>query len=66
MALRQPHSLRPALSTAGISLGVALGGLHAAAGPAEAQQTTTTTDPNNPNAVVLDTVVITSTTGTGE
>ncbi|MFT4012566.1 MAG: TonB-dependent siderophore receptor [Paracoccus sp. (in: a-proteobacteria)] len=62
MALRQPHSLRPVLSTAGVSLGVALGGF-STVDAAKAQEATTTGEGAPSSTVTLDTVVLTGATG---
>lgn len=59
MALRQPHSLRPVLSTAGVSLGVALGGF-GTLGAAQAQDANQNDDQAHGGVVSLDTVVVTA------
>lgn len=59
MALRQPHSLRPVLSTAGISLGVALGGI-GTADSVQAQDSSPNNDQDPSGVVLLDTIVVTS------
>lgn len=59
MAIRHPHSLRPVMSTAGVSLGVALGGL-GTLGTAQAQDAATDETQAPAGVVTLDTVVLTA------
>lgn len=58
MAIRQPNSLRPVLSTAGVSLGVALGGF-GTVGAAQAQDADQGNTQAPSGVVTLDTIVLT-------
>ncbi|WP_312525828.1 TonB-dependent siderophore receptor [Paracoccus sp. (in: a-proteobacteria)] len=59
MATRQPHSLRPALSTAGVTLGIAAGGI-VSADLAIAQDVAQANAAPASGVISLDTVVITA------